>query len=101
MELARLSRSQALAAPGSVGQGSDAALRSKTPLITSMIAATPKTRSLCSLNQISCGTAEIKPTNTAPAPRDTITAGRTQHTRVAELVRRAAAEAPTVRFKVS
>ena len=41
------------------------------------------------------------PTSAAPAPSDTITAGNTQQTSVAELASNAAADAPTVRFNVS
>jgi hypothetical protein len=70
------------------------------PLMSNINPAVPNANALCSLNHTSCGTAEINPTRTAPAPSETITAGNTQQTSVAELASSAAAEAPTVRSKV-
>jgi hypothetical protein len=61
--------------------------------------ATPNTNSLCSLSQMSCGTAVTSPASAAPAPSATRTAGNTQHTRVAELVRSAAANRAALRVK--
>src|SRR5918995_993013 len=86
-----LRRKQTLAARGSTGQGSRAALLNKRALAKSITPAKPNTKPLCSLNHTSCGTAETSPTNTAPAPNDTITAGNTQQSSVAELASSAAA----------
>ena len=75
----------------SIGQDSRLAHTSNNPLITSKAVAMPKTAALCSLSHINCGKFVISPTTAAPAPSDTITAGRTQQTSVVELARTATA----------
>lgn len=61
------------------------------PLAHRSAAALPNTRILCSLSQMSCGTAVTRPARAAPAPSATSTAGRTQQSRVAELASNAPA----------
>lgn len=99
--LIRLSRWQARAATGSVGQGRDRPYQSATPLNRSKALATPNTRDLCSLSQMSYGIAVTRPANAAPAPTATSTAGRTQQTSVAELVSSATPERAALRLNVA
>ena len=88
---------QVRAAAGSAGQGSERACHNIAPLAASSTPAMPNTQPLCSDNQTSCGNAETSPTSAAPAPSDTITAGSTQHTSVAELASSEPKATPTLR----
>jgi hypothetical protein len=51
-----------------------------------MTAQKPNTNSLYSLSTTKLGTVATNPANAAPAPRDTKSAGKAQHTNVPELV---------------
>jgi hypothetical protein len=67
---------------GSTGQGCHHAHQIVGPPTVNNMPATVKTTVLCSLSQMSCGTAETNPTRTAPAPTEINAAGNTQQTRV-------------------
>ena len=95
--LIRRSRRQDRAASGSVGHGKERPCQSATPLRARSAAATPNTSGLCSLNQMSCGTAVTRLANAAPAPSATSSAGNTQHSNVARLASNAPADRPAVR----
>jgi len=72
-ERVQLSRSA-----GSVGQERLRARHCKIPDSSNMVPATPKTKTLCSESQISCGTADMRPTIAAPNPNVTRSAGSAQ-----------------------
>jgi hypothetical protein len=79
----------ARASAGSTGHGSRRARHKAIPLTSKKSAAAKNTAALCSLSQMSCGTALTIPASAAPAPRETRTAGSTQQTNVAELAKSA------------
>jgi hypothetical protein len=82
---------------GSAGHGARRPIQSAVPLMVNSEPAMINTGGLCSLNQISCGTAVTKAANAAPAPTATSTAGNTQHTSVTELAINAPAARPALR----
>src|SRR5450432_4928903 len=97
MLLIRRKRWQDRARAGSAGHGANRPAQRAIPPTVKNVPAIVNTRGLCSLSQISCGTAVTRPANAAPAPIATSAAGRTQQASVAELASSAPIASPVLR----